>query len=174
MFIDFYLARESNFIPGRTSIWAEYDGDFASLSAHWTVIAGATRFVWRDRTYRFDDILGAMEDCQRDFVSCGLRAGSTVALEADYSPAAVAALLALMKLGAIAVPLTASVASRKSEFCGVRGWSGQSGLTGRIAVLLCLRPECGARTDSTAARRGSCRLDTVFPPVDGSQQGRLA
>ena len=77
--------------------------------------------VWRGRSFLFDDILGAMEACTGEFVSCGLGAGAVVAIEAEYSPAAVAALLALLKIGAIAVPLTPSVESKKAEFCEVAG-----------------------------------------------------
>ena len=73
--------------------------------------------VWRDKVFRFDDLIAARKACCRELVSAGVQTGSVVAVEGDFSPASGAALLACMELGLIVVPLTASVESKKPEFC---------------------------------------------------------
>jgi long-chain acyl-CoA synthetase len=78
---------------------------------------GREAMIWRDRMVRFEELLADLKVCQKEFEAAGIRAGSVITVEGDFSPAAVVALLAGMELGAIMVPLTASVESKKPEFC---------------------------------------------------------
>ena len=77
---------------------------------------GREAMVWKNLAFRFDDLLTSLADRKREFVAAGLGRGSVVAIEGDFSPAAIAALLAVLDAGAIVVPLTASVESKKPEF----------------------------------------------------------
>ena len=77
---------------------------------------GREAMVWKNLAFRFDDLLTSLDDWKREFVTAGVGRGSVVAIEGDFSPAAIAALLAVLDAGAIAVPLTASVESKKPEF----------------------------------------------------------
>ncbi len=77
---------------------------------------GREAMVWKNLAFRFDDLLTSLDDRKREFVTAGLGRGSVVAIEGDFSPAAIAALLAVLDAGAIVVPLTASVESQKPEF----------------------------------------------------------
>ncbi|MES2692504.1 MAG: fatty acid--CoA ligase family protein [Verrucomicrobiota bacterium] len=69
--------------------------------------------------------------------AAGVQAGDVVTLEADYSAAAVAALLALFHLRAIAVPLTPATETKKAHFRALSGasWSVTVDEAGHIAPL---------------------------------------
>lgn len=72
--------------------------------------------VWRDRVYSCGWLLAAIRGSQDRLESQSVAPGSVVALEADFSPNAVALLLALIERGSIIVPLTDSVEAKKPEF----------------------------------------------------------
>jgi len=72
--------------------------------------------VWRDRVYPYSELLDAVKGWQGRLVAEGVSAASVVSLEADFSPASVALLLALVEHRCIVVPLTASVETKKPEF----------------------------------------------------------
>jgi long-chain acyl-CoA synthetase len=71
--------------------------------------------VWRDRTWSFAEILSKRDECMAKWVP-SIRSGAVVAIEGDFSPTAVSALLALMELGCLVVPMTPSVEAKKQEF----------------------------------------------------------
>jgi acyl-coenzyme A synthetase/AMP-(fatty) acid ligase len=73
--------------------------------------------VWRGREYTYAELLGSIER-RRGWLRSqpGFREGMVVSLEADYSPDAVATLLALVEANAIIVPLTESVQTKKPQF----------------------------------------------------------
>jgi long-chain acyl-CoA synthetase len=72
--------------------------------------------VWHDLAVTFGELLAAVAGWEREFCARGLAPGAVVAIEGDFTPASVAALLAVFKVSGIAVPLTASVESKKAEF----------------------------------------------------------
>lgn len=78
---------------------------------------GREAMVWRNRTVSFDDLPTLLTEQKRNFDAAGLGQGAVVAIEGGFSPAAITALLAVLETGAIAVPLTASVESKKADFC---------------------------------------------------------
>ena len=72
--------------------------------------------VYADRARTFRDLLGDIAQVRAEHAAHGIGAGSVVALEADFSPAGIAHLLALFQGGAIAVPLAPASAARHAEF----------------------------------------------------------
>ena len=67
--------------------------------------AAAEAVVYRDRSTTFAELLAAVEAAGRGLTQAGAGAGAVVSLEADFSPASIAHLLALFGLGAIVVPI---------------------------------------------------------------------
>lgn len=86
------------------------------LLAQMASFADRDALIWQDHAFTFGQLDELRSGFRAQLTSAGVSAGAVVALEADFSPAGVAALLALLELGAVAVPLTASVQSQQSEF----------------------------------------------------------
>jgi acyl-CoA synthetase (AMP-forming)/AMP-acid ligase II len=78
--------------------------------------AGETAIVWRDRTGTFADLLEGIATARALHQAQGIGPGAVVALEADFSPAGIAHLLALFDGDAIVVPLAPASAARHDEF----------------------------------------------------------
>jgi long-chain acyl-CoA synthetase len=76
----------------------------------------APALVWRDREYGYDWLLREVGEAASFLERERIPAGAVIALEADFSPRAVAMLLALVERNAVLVPLTSSVESKKPEF----------------------------------------------------------
>lgn len=72
--------------------------------------------VWRDQVFSYGWMLEAAQRWLDFLHQKRVSANSVVSLEADFSPNAIALLLALVEHGCIIVPLTASVEAKKSEF----------------------------------------------------------
>ena len=72
--------------------------------------------VWRDNTYSYGWLLATVRDWLSYLETQTVRPGSVVAVEADFSPNAVALMLALVERGCIIVPLTGAVEAKKPEF----------------------------------------------------------
>jgi acyl-CoA synthetase (AMP-forming)/AMP-acid ligase II len=75
--------------------------------------------VWRDHVYSYDDLLDAIDRWSDRFAAESLGPGNVVALEADFSPQAVAALLALIGRGCILVPMSSATKNQRDELYGV-------------------------------------------------------
>lgn len=90
------------FIDFLRSVFREYENEDA--------------VVWQDRTVSYgwlsEEIEGQLEWLSDEDVG----SGSVVSLEADFSPRAVATLLALIDRGTVVVPLSSSVDVKKPEF----------------------------------------------------------
>jgi acyl-coenzyme A synthetase/AMP-(fatty) acid ligase len=82
------------------------------FSAH----ADAPALIWQDEEISFGDLLELYERSVRFLDQSGFVAGSVAAVEADFAPASVAMLLALIERGAIIVPLTATIEAKKAEY----------------------------------------------------------
>jgi acyl-CoA synthetase (AMP-forming)/AMP-acid ligase II len=76
----------------------------------------APALVWRDRVFSHRWLDDEISRRGAELAAAGVRDGSVVSLEADFSPAAVAAWLALVERACILVPLTSSVEVHKAEF----------------------------------------------------------
>ncbi len=70
--------------------------------------------VWRGHAASYADLLDAVRGAAKALEE--VPRGAVVSLEADFSPNAVAALLALIERGCVVVPLTESVNQKKAEF----------------------------------------------------------
>src|SRR2546426_4585368 len=72
--------------------------------------------IWQGRAYRYAWLYEAVSRWYAVLEEQGVKPGSVVSLEADFSPNAIGLLLALIRRSCIVVPLTASVEVKKSEF----------------------------------------------------------
>lgn len=78
--------------------------------------ADADAIVWRDETFTYGFLLDAIRTWQTRLTEESVEPGSVASLEADFSPNAVALLLALIDRACVVVPLTSSVEAQKPEF----------------------------------------------------------
>ena len=78
--------------------------------------AGQPALIWRDREYTYDWLLAEVDLCKAELARHGVPTGVVASIEADFSPRAIALLLALLEHRAIIVPLTSSVEGKKPEF----------------------------------------------------------
>jgi len=72
--------------------------------------------IWQGRAYRYAWLYEAVSRWGAFLEEQGVKPGSVVSVEADFSPNAIGLLLALIRRSCIVVPLTASVEVKKSEF----------------------------------------------------------
>jgi acyl-coenzyme A synthetase/AMP-(fatty) acid ligase len=78
--------------------------------------ASKDALIWRDRAVSYGWLADAVVRWTADLGEHGVERGTVVSLEADFSPTAVALLLALAARGGVIVPLTPSVEAKKPEF----------------------------------------------------------
>lgn len=72
--------------------------------------------VWKDLVWTYGDLAERFDRWQRELDAGGIRQGDAVAVIGDYSPAAVACLLALVARGCILVPLSRDSADQHETF----------------------------------------------------------
>ena len=72
--------------------------------------------IWNDQTYTYAWLLGELDRTSAELDAAGLRPASVVSIEADFSPRAIAMMLALLERNCVVVPLTDSVRDQKPEF----------------------------------------------------------
>src|SRR5260370_39130301 len=72
--------------------------------------------IWRGRAFRYAWLWEAVSRWDSLLEESGVKPGSVVSVEADFSPDAIGLLLALIRRSCIVVPLTASIEVKKSEF----------------------------------------------------------
>ena len=77
---------------------------------------GAEAIVWKDRSFTYGELLDRTEHWRDYLQKSDVATGTVTAIEADFSPNAIALMLALIESGCIVVPLTASVAAKKNAF----------------------------------------------------------
>lgn len=71
--------------------------------------------IWRDRAFTYQELLDRIEACQAQLHADGIQPGEGVMLDADFSPAAIAMLLALVAERAIVVPVAAHVTADREK-----------------------------------------------------------
>src|SRR5882724_673653 len=71
--------------------------------------------IWRGRAFRYAWLCEAVSRWDSLLEESGVKPGSVVSVEADFSPDAIGLLLALIRRSCIVVPLTASVEVEKRE-----------------------------------------------------------
>lgn len=72
--------------------------------------------VWNDRTFSYGWLTDAVDQAASELGDGGVEDGSVVSIEADFSPRAIATMLALIERSCVVVPLTESVEEQKPEF----------------------------------------------------------
>lgn len=72
--------------------------------------------IWRGQEFSYAWLLDAVERWRAHLNAESVRTGSVVSLEADFSPTAIALMLALVAQRCAVVPLTASVETKKADF----------------------------------------------------------
>jgi long-chain acyl-CoA synthetase len=77
--------------------------------------------IWHDQIFTYRSLLDRIEHWRVYLTENQIGMGTVAAIEADFSPNAIALMLALIESGGIVVPLTASVAAKKDEFIEIAG-----------------------------------------------------
>jgi long-chain acyl-CoA synthetase len=77
--------------------------------------------IWHDQSFPYGDLLERTNHWRKYLRDHQIESGTVTAVEGDFSPNAIALMLALIESGCIAVPLTSSVAAKKTEFLGIAG-----------------------------------------------------
>ena len=83
--------------------------------------AEANAVIWRDQSFPYGKLLDWTNHWRSYLRENRIATGTVTAVEADFSPNAIALMLALIESGCIAVPLTSSVAAKKAEFMAIAG-----------------------------------------------------
>jgi len=78
--------------------------------------SGKDAIVWRDQPFSYGWLLDATAEWRDRLAAHAVAPGAVVSLEADFSPNAIALLLALIAHRCVVVPLTDSVGPKKAEF----------------------------------------------------------
>src|SRR5882724_6021612 len=77
--------------------------------------------IWRDQSFAYGKLLDWTNHWRGYLRENRIAAGTVTAIEAEFSPNAIALMLALIENGCIVVPLTSSVAAKKAEFMAIAG-----------------------------------------------------
>jgi long-chain acyl-CoA synthetase len=72
--------------------------------------------IWQDQSFAYAKLLERTNHWRSYLLENRIPTGTVTAVEADFSPNAIALMLALIENGCIAVPLTSAVAAKKAEF----------------------------------------------------------
>ncbi len=83
----------------------------------WKCTPDTDAIVWRDRVYDYITLLKLFDDWKERLPTLGVTSGSVVALNADFSPNAVALFFALVERRCVLVPLS----TPRSEFLQIAG-----------------------------------------------------
>ena len=77
--------------------------------------------IWRDESFSYAWLLERLDLWASELQERSIDRGDVVSIEGDFSPNAVALLLALIQKGCVLVPLTSSVEMHKERFLGIAG-----------------------------------------------------
>lgn len=75
--------------------------------------------IWHNESYHYGKMLDLFDYWKLKLAEAGIPAGSVVAFEADFSPASVALLFALIESQCIIALLSKAVKDKKDEFCEI-------------------------------------------------------
>jgi long-chain acyl-CoA synthetase len=89
------------------------------LLSNFRMHSGSEAIIWRDQSYNYRWLAERVLHWQDYLGRQEIARGTVVALEADFSPNAVALFLALVENRCVLVPLTSAVASKRDEFLAV-------------------------------------------------------
>ena len=101
--------------------------------------AEAEAIVWRDETYSYGQLLDRVGSAVRFLEDQRLDAGASIMLNGDYSPAAIALLLAAAARGIVLVPVASHVVADRAKLAEIAQCSARvdvkDGLTYRLTRL---------------------------------------
>jgi long-chain acyl-CoA synthetase len=83
--------------------------------------ADSEAVIWYDQSFAYSKLLELTDHWRSYLRQNRIATGTVIAVEADFSPNAIALMLALIENGCITVPLTSSVAAKKAEFMTIAG-----------------------------------------------------
>ena len=83
--------------------------------------AASEAVIWQDQSFVYSKLLDRTDHWCAYMRQNRIATGTVTAIEADFSPNAIALMLALVESGCIVVPLTSSVAAKKAEFMAIAG-----------------------------------------------------
>lgn len=75
--------------------------------------------IWKDQAYSYEWLMDRIVVWRKRLEAEGIDQGAVVALEAEFSPGAVALFLALLVRGCIIVPITKAAATQRDDFCTI-------------------------------------------------------
>ena len=78
--------------------------------------ADADALIWRGRPYSYTYLSSKVDEWRQALDDASVERGAVVAVEADFSPSAIALMLALIDRACLFVPLSSSIESKKPEF----------------------------------------------------------
>lgn len=81
--------------------------------------AAAKALIWRERAFSYQDLKDAISQWADRLAAWPLPSHQVVLLQADFSPNALALLLALIQTGAIVVPLTSAAKAQTETFSAI-------------------------------------------------------
>ena len=118
------------------------------LRARWQGIGGRHAIIWKDEAYSYKWLSDKVSDSKAFLDTEKIEPGTVAILEGDFSPNALALLLALLEARCIIVPLTKSVRHKREEFIEIA--SGE--------VLFAIDEEDGVST----RRLNTCRSHELY------------
>lgn len=89
------------------------------LRERFAAVGETDALIWRDRSYSYSYLLEKLDEWLVVLDDSNVAPGSVVAVEADFSPRAIALMLALIERNCLFVPLSSSIEGKKSEFRSV-------------------------------------------------------
>ena len=78
--------------------------------------ADAEALIWKNQSFSYAFLLDRLEAWNAALDAAGVQEGAVVAVEADFSPGAIALMLALIEKSCVFVPLSSSIEEKKPEF----------------------------------------------------------
>jgi long-chain acyl-CoA synthetase len=75
--------------------------------------------IWRDQSTTYQQLLDRIDDARKHLGAHGLKAGEIVLLDADFSPAAIAMLLACMAHRVVIVPIASHVTADRNKLADI-------------------------------------------------------
>jgi len=86
------------------------------LRERFAAAGDADALIWRDQSYSYTYLLAKVDEWLSNLNDAGVQPGTVVAVEADFSPSAIALMLALIERNCLIVPLSSSIEGKKPEF----------------------------------------------------------
>ena len=94
-------------------------GPLTWLLARFDAAGDAEAIVWNNQSIRYAQLRAQFDVAEAKLAALGLPAGAPLILDADFSPAAIALLLAAVQRGHVVVPIAAHVRADRAEYAQI-------------------------------------------------------